>query len=299
VIEEVGAADIDEWVDVGNRVNPERARTVEQIRASMERFPLQQRLAARRGERTVGVAFVVPDTLKTDGSMYGDVRVLADAREMGVGAALYEAVVEWARAQGGTAFQVDVFESDVSTVRFWTHRGYEVVEREITIALDVESCELPRSKSSAFHITTLAERPDLLEAVYAVGAGSWGDVPAHTDQRIISFDEWHAYVTKNPMVSFDRMFIAIADGQAVGYAELQTMPLLPDIASHGYTGVLRDWRGRGVATALKRAQIRWAQDHGMRQLRTKNHEDNAPMRMLNERLGYRYLRTEFLLRGSL
>ena len=52
------------------------------------------------------------------------------------------------------------------------------------------------------------------------------------------------------------------------------------------TGVRRDWRGRGVATALKRAQITAAQEAGLRRLRTQNDLANSAMRRVNEKLGY-------------
>ena len=52
------------------------------------------------------------------------------------------------------------------------------------------------------------------------------------------------------------------------------------------TGVARRARGRGIALALKQAQIAAAQRAGLRYLRTQNDLGNAPMRRVNERLGY-------------
>jgi RimJ/RimL family protein N-acetyltransferase len=53
------------------------------------------------------------------------------------------------------------------------------------------------------------------------------------------------------------------------------------------TGVARSARGRGIALALKQAQIAAARDAGIRYLRTQNDLANAPMRRVNEKLGYR------------
>jgi len=50
--------------------------------------------------------------------------------------------------------------------------------------------------------------------------------------------------------------------------------------------VKRAWRQRGIATALKRAQIAWAADKCFERLVTYNDEANAPMRGVNARLGY-------------
>jgi len=64
-----------------------------------------------------------------------------------------------------------------------------------------------------------------------------------------------------------QMFVAKASGQVVGYGRV--IELAADEAGPGtpagcyLSGVLVDpaWRGRGIATALTRARLRWAFDH--------------------------------------
>jgi RimJ/RimL family protein N-acetyltransferase len=46
-------------------------------------------------------------------------------------------------------------------------------------------------------------------------------------------------------------------------------------------------RRRGIATALKRAQISWAAANGYRELVTSSVEAYEAMRSVNERLGFR------------
>ena len=65
------------------------------------------------------------------------------------------------------------------------------------------------------------------------------------------------------------------------------------------TGVKRAWRGRGVAGALKRAQIAWAKEQGYERLSTTNELRNEPIRRLNERLGYREAPGHIVVRGPL
>ena len=90
-----------------------------------------------------------------------------------------------------------------------------------------------------------------------------------------------------------------ASGRVVGYANLHASCAgNPTVAWHGMTAVARDWRGRGVASALKRATIAWAAANGIEALETANDTDNAPMRAVNERLGYRPLPDEIYYRGS-
>jgi GNAT superfamily N-acetyltransferase len=63
--------------------------------------------------------------------------------------------------------------------------------------------------------------------------------------------------------------------------------------------VARDARGRGVAGAIKRAQIAWAKANGIATLQTANEVRLTGMLDLNRRLGYRLLYEEIVLRGPI
>jgi GNAT superfamily N-acetyltransferase len=61
--------------------------------------------------------------------------------------------------------------------------------------------------------------------------------------------------------------------------------------------VARDARGRGIAGAIKRAQIAWAKANGVPMLRTANEVRLEGMLALNRRVGYRALYDEIVMRG--
>jgi mycothiol synthase len=63
--------------------------------------------------------------------------------------------------------------------------------------------------------------------------------------------------------------------------------------------VRREWRGRGVADALKRSTLAWAAGHGIAEVYTWTQQGNARMRAVNERLGYRYGRVSIRLESPL
>ena len=98
------------------------------------------------------------------------------------------------------------------------------------------------------------------------------------------YDEWLEKEKHQASVGF----VALDDGSAVGYARLYETGL-PHRLEHGLTAVRRSHRRRGLATALKNAQIRWAADNGYSELVSDMVEGNAAMRAVNERLGYRPL----------
>ncbi len=58
-------------------------------------------------------------------------------------------------------------------------------------------------------------------------------------------------------------------------------------ATNEMTGTLADYRGRGLARLAKIATIRWAAEHGIREIATENDAENAAMWGLNQSLGYR------------
>ena len=80
--------------------------------------------------------------------------------------------------------------------------------------------------------------------------------------------------------------MALDDGRVVAFAGLVRRAADPLLAEHGFTGVAASHRGRGIATLLKRSQIAWASRNGFRELMTATQWGNAPMRAINDRLGY-------------
>jgi GNAT superfamily N-acetyltransferase len=55
-----------------------------------------------------------------------------------------------------------------------------------------------------------------------------------------------------------------------------------------YTGTHPDWRGRGIATALKVRCLQEAKRRGLGRMETENHEDNAAMLAINRKLGFQF-----------
>ena len=80
---------------------------------------------------------------------------------------------------------------------------------------------------------------------------------------------------------------------AVGYFEDQ------NYMYNNITGVLRDYRGRKIAQALKLLTIRYAQAYGAATIRTSNDSENAPMLAINRKLGYKPLPGKYLMHCEL
>ncbi len=61
------------------------------------------------------------------------------------------------------------------------------------------------------------------------------------------------------------------------------------------TGVLRSYRGRKIAQALKLLAIRYAKAQGAIYIRTTNDSLNVPMLAINDKLGYQRQPGKFIL----
>ena len=97
-----------------------------------ERFDLSNWgfFSALRGAQCVGRAAVARDTsalemLKglSDAALLWDIRVAPFARRRGVGSALFDAVVKWARSRGCLQLEVETQNTNVAACRFYAQEG--------------------------------------------------------------------------------------------------------------------------------------------------------------------------------
>jgi predicted GNAT family acetyltransferase len=89
------------------------------------------------------------------------------------------------------------------------------------------------------------------------------------------------------LTSRELSLVALEDGVVVAFGIVSRFT--DDTCQHSMTGVARRARGRGIAKALKYAQIVAARQAGVRYLRTQNDLANAAMRRVNEHFGYERL----------
>jgi GNAT superfamily N-acetyltransferase len=172
---------------------------------------------------------------------------------------------------------------DHESFRFFDRRGFEKVGGEEAVAFEIAEAEILVSEPPlGIRIVSRAEMPNLVEEMYAVAREAEPDIPGGGAVR--PFDVWRATEIDRPSLRPELTFIALAGDEVVGYA------ILDDLGGelwHRLTGVKRAWRRRGIATALKLAQIYAAKAGGAARLVTTNEERNTAMRGINEALGYR------------
>lgn len=195
-----------------------------------------------------------------------------------------------ARAIGKTGLEVWTTTRTPDVAPFLEERGYEEVRRYTISELDVGAAANPGEPR--FDVVSLAERPELADELYALAQVAYRDQPGRAETRVD--DEWFEWgLRAHPPEAY---FVALEDGRVLGYGYLEHEN---DVWRNGFMAVARDARRRGVAGAIKRAQLRWAKENGVPKLTTANEARLASMLDLNRRLGYVPLYDEIVLRGPL
>ena len=206
-------------------------------------------------------------------------RVLPGFRRRGVGTAVLRELVAHAERFGvpEASALVDDDGSKVFAERF----GFREVDRQVE-QVKVLGDEQPAELPPGIEVVTVAERPSLLEEAYPLACEGYADFATDAPASV-SLEDWLREEATLPGGSF----AALAEGEVVGYSGLMAHDN-PGVAEDGLTVVRRDWRRRGLARALKRLELHWAAQNGVREVVTWTQRGNEGMRRLNELLGYEY-----------
>jgi RimJ/RimL family protein N-acetyltransferase len=275
---------IDAWAEILRRVDDLRLG-VDELRHGFEQDRESVWALGYVDGAPVGTGVGRPSSLA--GSNFAAIRVLPESRGRGVGSALLAAVSEHARAGGQTKLWGRIRDDDTESLAFAEHRGFREVGRERDVMLDVTKVAAGAfDPPVGIRLVSFAERPDLLAAVYAVDSEVSPDVPGHEEHAQHTYEHWAHQNLEGPGAMLEACFAALEGDEVVGYAALRRYGEGSPEAENLLTAVRRGWRGRGIATALKRAQIEAARAAGIERIFTTNDETNVAMRGVNARLGY-------------
>jgi len=282
-------AEIEAWRRVQTAVLPsERTASVEEMRQTQtpDKLLLLAELDAElvgsgvAGRSDLGGGFLAP-------------RVLPDARRRGVGSALLGALGAHVAGLGFTEATAGV--DDQGSLAFAERFGFREVGRQVEQVRTIRADEPAPESPAGVELVSLAERPDLFRRTYEeLALQAFEDIPTPAPITI-SAEDWEREWLTWPEASL----VALAEGEIVGCAGLLRDADRPDRAENSLTAVRRDWRGRGLATALKQAVIAWAAANGLLEIYTWTQTGNEAMQRLNEKLGYRSRMISITVRGPI
>jgi mycothiol synthase len=283
-------------LDVYNAVFPEWAVAIEDVVSWEQAMTAHASFLARRDGDLAGSAHVAEEGHRAE--PLASVYVLERHRGAGVGSGLLHTVSRWAAARGHDSLRGQMRADDRDSLAWAERRGFAEIGRDSRLVLDLDDVDaVTVEPPPGVEIVTWAERPELARGMYEVAVEAYPDIPGNEDDQMEPFEDWLAHDMGGPADRPEATFVAVAGDEVVGYAKFHLTTAHPTVAAHDITGVKRAWRGKGIAHALKAAEIAWAKEKGYERLETLNEERNEPIRRLNERWGYRLAPGRITLRG--
>jgi GNAT superfamily N-acetyltransferase len=274
-------ADYASWRSVRLAVVPgERADTVAELMEAQAARPSRLLLLAERDGVVVGSGSADRSDLGDRGSVMP--RVLPEYRRQGIGTQLLRALVAHVTDLGFPIASSVVDDQD--SLAFADRFGFAENDRQVEQIRPIGAEPRPPVPPDV-EIVTVAQDPTLWPRAYhQVGRVAMGDMAVVSPIKV-SLEEWEREWINTP----EATFLALAGpDEIVGLASLHLDEDVPDRAEQGFTAVRADWRGRGIASTLKRMTLWWAAEHGIREVYTWTQTGNDNMRRLNEHLGFRY-----------
>lgn len=273
--------EVDLYIEVRNRVHPTNPMPRAIVLEDRKR-PDHVDLLAELDGAPAGVASASNFGGAPDGDLaYVTIRVPREHRRRGVGTALHLRASEHAERLGKSRFYCVVRADDADSLAYYGARGYTESGRMQDVFLELATAEVERTVPDGIEVAPLT--PEHERGAYEVALEADADIPTGERHSSGTFEQWSAR-NLGPLMRRDLSFVGLDHGRVVGYAIVHQHKA--DTAEHAMTGVARAARGRGVALALKQAQIAAAKDTELTWLRTQNDLGNAPMRRVNEKLGY-------------
>jgi len=226
-----------------------------------------------------------------------EVAIDPGSERRGLGRCVYDELERVARGRKAIALWATVRASDERSVRFFARCGF--VERRrgwssrLSLSSVIPSPPGPSGRGEGMGVifTTIAEegpeRRDVRERLFRLHSEAGKDVQSLGQPTSPSFDQFLKETFGSPGFLPEGVFVARVGASYVSMTSLFKQPQEPDTLHVGFTGTLREFRGKGFASELKRRSVDFAKARGYRYLTTDNDSQNAPMWAINERLGFK------------
>ncbi len=183
-------------------------------------------------------------------------------------------------------------------IEFFQRRGFSEKSRIWESRLDLTTTDpakfagyVEKSLNQGITFTTLAkEQPQgqgSLRKIHELVQLIWADMPREAPFTPLSFEQWESFSLKNPQLLPENYFIAKDGPSYVGMSNAFRIDTEPGVLQQDDTGVIREYRGRGIATALKLKVIEYGKRNGYHRVKTWNDSVNAPMLAVNTKLGFK------------
>jgi len=238
-----------------------------------------------------------------DGAQSGGVSVARAHRGRGIGSSLLAVIVDEAVRRKAPRFLAGASEAHPDAVAWATKRGFREIGRRIEAYVELAAFDPAKFgaranevRGSGIALKTIDEildgrdgenREGFIRALYDAETPMWEDVPWATPTPHWPYDRFRHMAFESGQMIADVSVVAYDGDAIVGFT--MTGKRQSQDAYTWMTGVGRNYRGRGLATAIKVEALSRAKAKGLRAMLTTNDELNKAMREINAKLGYRVL----------
>jgi GNAT superfamily N-acetyltransferase len=292
-------SDLPAIIQVLNACDPEHPTSLESLRSNfLDASPgrIQQRLVAVDDTGAVtGYSVAVHVAEAPAHHFYAWLGVDPGFRRQGIGSALWDLVLEFLRIQGATRLGSEVLDTDPPALEFAQKRGWKIDRQHFYSVLNLlpfdETPYLPGIallEAQGLRFCSLADFPESAEIrrkFYELNLAVVMDIPGED----WNFENYPGFFEKrilgSPRFRREGQLLAVEGDTFAGFAAVNLFPESQS-AYNATTGVIRAWRGRRIALALKILSARYARQNSARTLRTDNDSLNAPILAINRKMGY-------------
>jgi GNAT superfamily N-acetyltransferase len=228
------------------------------------------------------------------------VNILVDPPRQGrgIGRAIYNRLNEELAHLNAILAWALIKEDLPQRIEFFKKRGFSEKTRLWESRLDLTTFDaapfrsyVEKSLKEGITFTTLAEEQprgqESLGKIHELVQLIAADMPREAPFTPLTYEQWETFSLKNPQLLAEGFIIAKDGGKYVGLSNVHRIDTEPNVLHQDDTGVIREYRGRGIATALKLKVIEYGKKNGYRMVKTWNDSDNWPILTVNTKLGFK------------
>ncbi|NKE07779.1 MULTISPECIES: GNAT family N-acetyltransferase [Mesobacillus] len=216
-----------------------------------------------------------------------------DFRRKGIGGKILAHLENWANEHHASVLSSIVMDWIDDSLPFVQNRGFVVDAHIFDLELDLNQFNnakygdtVEQVIQSGIQLTTLADltRVETETELYELCVETAKDNPGQYSS-LPPFEQWRKEFLPEANSRKEWVFLAIDGDRLIGVSQLFSTED-EGVLYTNYTGILKEYRGRGIAKALKLRSIEAAMKAGAHTLTTDSEEKNAPMQLINRSLGY-------------
>ena len=223
----------------------------------------------------------------------------------GLGRFLLAGAEKFAKVSGGKHGMSAVEETCPRGMDFAKKAGYEIVQHLFESTLELVTFDpnpyvmavacLEEEGFRFMNFRDLGATDENWQELYSLDCATDKDTPGSEFWSLGTLQEYRAH--REQMIGFvpEGILVALFNDQWVGMHWV-SVGTTAGLMVTEYTGVLKEFRGKGLAQALKALGIQFAIDYGGQTMRTNNDDRNAPMLAVNRKLGFQESPGFFIVR---